>query len=187
MPWWNMIFHGGILNSVVGNDKPQRQIKFHGGKWWGLPPCTPATTPIHNRRRPLPAFTNAGGSICSLSATDSSLLNSTMPTSILGSDSVCITVMILGASSSPEILHVLYIYIYICIYECMCVHTYISAIVPLARRAWFELRLPAGSPPAGWIPVRTFPFSFWISTLRLEILPEMRLHGSETLTNSKEN
>ena len=47
MPWWNMIFHGGISNSMVGNDIPRWETQFHGGKWWHFLLVYPASTPIH--------------------------------------------------------------------------------------------------------------------------------------------
>ena len=43
----NTIFHSGISNSMVGNDIPQWEIEFHGGKWWDVLLAYPASTPIH--------------------------------------------------------------------------------------------------------------------------------------------
>ena len=64
----------------------------------------------------------------------------------------------------------------------------ISATAPPARRACGVNRcLPAGSPPSGWKAFRKFESFFWISTFRLEMLPEIRLHLLENLTDSHKN
>ena len=82
----------------------------------------------------------------------------------------------------------IYIYIY---YVCMNRHKFISIYIrhrPSGRQGvWCDLCLLSGSPPCGWKSFRKFQTSFWISTLRREIPPEIRLHLSEDLTDSKEN
>lgn len=47
MPWWTMIFHSRMSNSMAGNDIPWWEMKFHGGEWWDFILAYPAPAPIH--------------------------------------------------------------------------------------------------------------------------------------------